>query len=201
MKRKFQIFAVCACALALSSGCSFSLRSLLSDNPPEVNYFVLGADATFADANANEKTLPRIPFARISIPSYLDVPQLVTRDGSRVERDERNRWGEPLVRAFARELELRSAAAFAEKNKSVAENKRVRVSVERFDGAPDGSVELAAVITIETVVAAGSPAPVAVSKFFKTSKTVGEPNDGAAYVVALDAALSELARAVADSLE
>ena len=199
MKRKIQIFAACACALALSSGCSFSLRSLLSDKPPEVNYFVLGADAPFADAN--EKTLPRIPFARISIPSYLDVPQLVTRDGSRVERDERNRWGEPLARAFARELELRSAAAFAEKNKSVAENKRVRVSVERFDGAPDGSVELAAVITVETVVAAGVPSPAAVSKFFKTSKLVGEPNDGAAYVVALDAALTELARAVADSLE
>lgn len=236
MKMKSGIFAVCAsfAALAaplavifasaiavpaLSSGCT-ARSVLLSDERPR--YFVLSSNTREAADTA--RTLPIVAFSRISIPSYLDVPQIVTREDNEIVRSEINRWGESLARAVSRELALRTAASLVELSEkdaaaepapagtppvaatdpkvpeiaSAVAGTRVRVVIDRFDGTLHGNVVLSAVYTLSPNSATDGSG---ITKLFKTSVPVAEPNDCDAYVHALDTALDALAADIAASLK
>jgi len=181
MKRMSKISAIfCLAALAAFpvAGCNAPLISVFphsSDETPTRRY-VLSADAPAGTSAAT------FAFARIMVPSYLDVPQIVTRDGSEIHREEKNLWGEPLARGVARTLALRCAVAAAEKNVRPPKEP-VRVALERFDGTFGGNVEISALYETETSGA----------HLFRATVPVPAPNDCAAYVHALDSALTQLA--------
>ena len=173
--KKIFVPAVAALVLALLPACNISVFPLEPDAHAPKHY-VLSGDAVPADT----ATLPQIPFGRISIPSYLDVPQIVTRDGNLISRNESNRWGEPLARGVARNLALRCAAhAAAVREKiTIDETTRIQVVFERFDGELGGNVEISALYTLIS----GQTGTAAASRLFKTSIPVGAPNDHDAYV-------------------
>lgn len=218
------IFASTIAVSALSSGCT-ARSVLLSDERPR--YFVLSSNTRESADTA--RTLPIVAFSRISIPSYLDVPQIVTREDNEIVRSEINRWGESLARAVSRELALRTAASLvelSEKDAAAAEpvpagtppaaepvaatdpkvpeiasavaGTRVRVVIDRFDGTLHGNVVLSAVYTLSPNSATDGSG---ITKLFKTSVPVAEPNDCDAYVHALDTALDALAADIAASLK
>lgn len=205
MKHKFfgKIPAFLAVAIALAAGVP-SCISIGPDKPANIKYFVLSSDANDSSAKPTvEKIYPKIPFAKISIPAYLDIPQIVTRNGNEIIRDEQNRWGESLARAVSRELGARTAAAFAARKDArpaMLENKRILVSVDRFDGTLDGNVVLEASFEISLQDISRNTPNVKISQHFKTSVPV-EPNDTAGYVRALDKALTELAAAIAQAIQ
>lgn len=221
MKKKIGIFVLGAMlaaaavpAVLTTAGCSVRGMILTDERP---RYFVLSSDVSNADAGS---TLPIVMFSRITIPSYLDVPQIVTRDGNAIARSEMNRWGESLSRAVSRELALRTADALVSlANSEKAQNSgsgesaeiagtptvaaaaagtRVLVVFDRFDGTLGGNVELSAVYTLTPP---DSGAEAGISKLFKTTVPVPEPNDCDAYVRALDASLDAFARDIAAELK
>ncbi len=184
--KKIFLPAVAALVLALLPACNISVFPLESDEYAPKHY-VLSDDAVPADT----ATLPQIPFGRISIPSYLDVPQIVTRNGNLISRSESNRWGEPLARGVARNLALRCAAhAAAVREKiTIDETTRIQVVFERFDGELGGNVEISALYSLISEKTGTSDA----SWLFKTSIPVASPNNYDAYVSALSRALDSLA--------
>ena len=211
MKKKIGIFVLGATLAAIAvpaaltvAGCSVRSMILSEERP---RYFVLSSDVNAAGA---ENALPIVVFSRIVIPSYLDVPQIVTRDGNAIARSEMNRWGESLSRAVSRELAFRTADALANSEKPensgsaegagmpAAAGTHVLVVFDRFDGTLGGDVELSAVYTLTPP---DSGAEAGISKLFKTTVPVPEPNDCDAYVRALDVSLDALARDIAAELK
>lgn len=89
-KRKILWSPLVAAAVVALSGCSFSLFSTGAGSTP-TRHFVLSSEAPASES------LPAVTFSRVTIPSYLDVPQIVLRDGNEISRSEANRWGEPLA--------------------------------------------------------------------------------------------------------
>ncbi len=183
MKRLFRISALCcfAALAAFSAGCNAPLVSVFPHSSSETptHRYVLSSEAS---AGTDAATFA---FGRITVPSYLDVPQIVTRNGSEILREEKNLWGEPLVRGVARVLTLRCAVIAAEK-KATPTKEPVRVALERFDGTFDGNVEIVALYETEKSGA----------RLFRASVPVPAPNDCAAYVSALDSALTQLAEEI-----
>ena len=193
-KRKILWSPLVAAAVVALSGCSFSLFSTGAGSTP-TRHFVLSSEAPASE------NLPAVTFSRVTIPSYLDVPQIVQRDGNEISRSEANRWGEPLARGAARELALRCSAAMAEKGAAgTLPAQRVTVSLDRFDGTLDGNVEISAVYAALPKTAAAHAVPAAKNRLFHASVPVAGPNDYAAYVRALDDALDLLAEDIAATL-
>lgn len=193
IKKIIVVPALAAFALALFSACNISVFPLETeaDGP---KFYILSENTL----PVSGETLPEISFGRISIPSYLDIPQIVTRNGNLVSRSESHRWGEPLARAVARELSLRCsmhASAVKEKITS-AGSARVQVVFERFDGELGGSAEISALYTLTFE----KDAEMKTSRTFKTSVPVEAPSDYAAYVRALSRALDALAADIVFSL-
>ncbi len=190
--KKFFISAFATLAAALLASCNISVFPL-DDEAGKPRHYVLSDDAV----PAGDTALPALAFGRISIPSYLDVPQIVTRDGNLISRSEKNRWAEPLARGVARNLALRCAAhAAAVREKiTIDETTRIRVVFERFDGTLDGNVEISAIYTL--VSEKNDTAEL--SRIFKTSVPVESPNDYAAYVKTLSRALDSLASDIVSS--
>lgn len=181
---KILLPAFAAFALAGCGGPLFSVFPRDSGNAP-TRQFVLSSEV------AAGTELPDVTFARITIPAYLDVPQIVTREGNEISRSEKDRWGEPLARGVARVLALRCAVVASARGVKPAPTERVSVAIERFDGRPDGNVEISARYAL--IPKAESGAKAVEFRLFRASVPVSAPNDYAAYVRALDAALSALA--------
>lgn len=192
IKEKILVSALAVLAILLLPGCNLSVFPVESDANLRKHY-VLSADSV----PATDGPLLQIPFGRITIPSYLDVPQIVTRNGNLVSRSETNRWAEPLTRAVARNLELRCAShAAGVLNKIVAdETLRIQVVFERLDGELNRNVEISAIYTIIS----GKSGDGITSRIFKTSVPVEAPNDYTAYVRALSRALDALAADIVHS--
>ncbi|MBR6797222.1 MAG: membrane integrity-associated transporter subunit PqiC [Opitutales bacterium] len=192
MKHKILIATAAVLCSALLSACNISVFPPESDAQAPKHYVL--SDETVPVSNA---TLPQIPFGRISIPSYLDVPQIVTRNGNLVSRSEKNRWGEPLSRGVARNLALRCAAHAAAVHEKIAlgETERIQVVFERFDGELNGNVEISALYTLIP----GKNSAAATSHIFKTTVPVEAPNDYDAYVRTLSRALDALAAEIVSS--
>ncbi len=132
-------------ALLATSGCSLG-RS------PRPNFYMLSSPAETVTPSGQEKLGgPRIAIGPVSIPGYLDRPQLFLRAGNsvQVELAEFNQWSEPMAEGITRvlcdtlsaSLAPRRGMAFPMRSPQPAQA-RIAVDIARFDGAPGGTVIL-----------------------------------------------------------
>lgn len=195
--RKNLFFCVPALLLAVLtfSGCASTLRdALFPKQEVPTRYFVLSSSIQDVPEDAS---LPKVFFTRVDIPAYLDIPQIVTRYGNEIAKNEKCRWGEPLARGLARELALRCAKNLYDQGVS-GKQPMIAVAFDRFDGTLNGNVEISAAYTIFRPTKSGHPDATHIgSKIFKQQIPVGAPNDYDAYVVALNAALEAFAQELA----
>lgn len=132
----------CACFLLLS-GC-LSIGS----SAPSKFFSLRSVDASQAEV-LSKKSI-KIGIEEIKIPTYLDKPQIITRDANTVELNisEDNRWSEPLSsmmqRALANDMALYLPNSLVKARYLGREtfDYLVFVEVERFDGALDDNITL-----------------------------------------------------------
>lgn len=141
--------AVLLLACLLLSGCagsSAATRFYLLAPPPGGQ----GGSAT-AGSDASGTLGARVAVGPVSVPSYLDRPQIVTRegDGVRLGLAEFDRWAEPLAESLPRVLAEGISHALGGGRVQVfpggkAEDADIRVTVDvnRLDGSLGGTVVL-----------------------------------------------------------
>ncbi|MFU8820626.1 MAG: membrane integrity-associated transporter subunit PqiC [Gammaproteobacteria bacterium] len=184
-----------ACLLAYSlMAAACSVRS------PAVDYWTLAA---LAPAPATlDPAAPAVAIAPVALPRYLDRPQVLVRlDPSRVEPDGQHRWADPLDEGFGRTLATNLGRGLGSGRVSAYPvqppyevDYRVQVDVQRFDGRPGETVELAA----RYVILAGRDRQVLAVEQVEIGIAAGE--DFAAFIGAHSAAVAELATHIDASL-
>ena len=131
--------------LLTAGGCSLG-RS------PRPDFYMLSSPVENVVQSGKEKISgPRVAIGPVSIPGYLDRPQLFLRDGNdvKVELAEFNHWSEPFGEGVTRVL-CDAVSASLTPRKGLASPMRsqqpfqwrIAVDIARFDGAPNGSVIL-----------------------------------------------------------
>lgn len=139
--------ALAACLLALAA-CATTPRSsfyVLSSLP-------LPVDDSVAAAPAGPASGPTLGIGPVSLPPYLDRPEIVTRTGShQLQLAEYHRWGEPLEDNIARVLGENLAVLVPSENvvsfpwrRSAGIDYQVIVEVREFERGADGDVSLRA---------------------------------------------------------
>lgn len=133
------------CLLLSLTGCFSS---------PSVHFYVL-ASPVGEDISARENGAegPRVAIMPVSLPGYLQRPQMVVRRGDDVDIriEDYHRWGEDLSLGIARVLSLtmtrdmrsRRGVAMPLRTGAPADF-RAQVDIRRFEGAPGGTVYLEA---------------------------------------------------------
>lgn len=192
------VFFLLAASLAALSGCA-----VLETKSDPSRFYVLEAPAS-PPAPADAAAWPfALSVGRVSLPDYLDRPQVVTRsDDNRVTFSEFHRWPESLDRAVTRVFSdvlathLRATRVVREPSLDVyRDGVLVQVDALRFEGALGGEVVLRArwramAIHSGEVLTSGE-------------HTVTVPSSGetyAAYAVAMSEALDRFAAEVAARL-
>ncbi len=89
-----------ACALVLLAACG---------STPSSRLYVLGTTPVSQTAGIDEAL--RLVMGPITVPAYLDRPQIVVRDGGRLRALEFDRWGEPVIDGVAAVLTQQVSAA------------------------------------------------------------------------------------------
>ena len=148
MKKRTPSLLLALLALAgllTAGGCSLG-RS------PRPDFYMLSSPVENVVQSGKEKISgPRVAIGPVSIPGYLDRPQLFLRDGNdvKVELAEFNHWSEPFGEGVTRVL-CDAVSASLTPRKGLASPMRsqqpfqwrIAVDIARFDGAPNGSVIL-----------------------------------------------------------
>jgi uncharacterized protein len=179
-------FGLVLCAAAVTAGCGSS---------PSSTFYALGPSQGIAQAGAPHA----IKLRRVTIPGYLDRPEIVRRVVDfRLGVAAYERWGEPLDamlgRVLAEDLEQRlpGSSVFTEDGAITAEpDATVEIELRRFDVGANGEVNLVAEVASER-----GPGHQA-----STSRAVvlhATPKD--ATTAALVAAMSELLGQLADQV-
>ncbi len=131
---------------------------------PRVEYYLLSALAPAPTTAPEGKGRPlKISLRPVSLPDLLDRPHIVLRTGDvTVELSEFHRWGGNLKKEIARVLVenlnflLRDLPAIAATDDlAVAPDIVLAVQILRFDGRPEGEVNLHALWTLTRTQAAG----------------------------------------------
>ena len=190
MKKLIAIIAIAAGSTFL---CACNISLLPQKPKSELTLYTLGTPANAVGT----QNVPALKFGKISIPTYVDTPQIVTRETpTTVHLSETHQWAEPLARAIQRAIPLRVSEIVREKNLKTFS--KIDVLVDRFDGALDGKFTLAARINIYSDNAPGSDTET-LSRIFTISTPVRAANYSA-YVEAMSAATDALARTVAEEI-
>lgn len=146
MKKRFPFFPVllALAALLATSGCL--------GRSPRPHFYMLASPAENAVTPGTEAVRgPRVAIGPVSIPGYLDRPQIFLREGNdvTVKLAEFNQWSEPVKEGVTRVLcDAVSASLLPRRGLAVplrssqAFQWRLAVDIARFDGAPDGEVLL-----------------------------------------------------------
>lgn len=182
------------CALMLA-GCAHT---------PKPRYYVLSAAA--ATAGEVQRAGRAIGLGPITLPDYLDRPQIVTRDtDSRLRLSNEHRWAEPLGASFTRAL--LGALEKALPGQAIAPHpwradsdiaRQVRIDVTRFERDAGGSFRLSARWSVSG--ADGTPAPDSHASDIDVPVN-GKDDDYDALVSAANSAVSTLAAAIATQLK
>lgn len=152
---------VMALALALP-GCfrpSPPVHFYVLASPPEqaVPATPPGADLS-ADSGVSPRVGPRVGILPVTLPGYLQRPQMVVRHGDSVDirREDYHRWGEDLGQGIARVLSVAMTNNLVDVQGMVMPLRtgapvdlRVQVEVRRFEGSPEGSVYLEALWSVQ----------------------------------------------------
>jgi len=135
----------CAVVALLLTGC------LGPGTTRNTRLFVLNATATHAAANGDPIGL-RLGIGRISLPEFLNRPQIVTRtSANRVRMADFSQWAEPLEKGIPRVLSENLARLTGTDQVSVYPwptqieiDLMLEIAIIRFEGDADGAVSLGA---------------------------------------------------------
>ncbi len=141
----------------------------------------------------------------VSLPPYLDRPEIVTRSGgNKLHLSEFDRWAEPLRQNFTRVLAENLSSliptdrtAVFPWERSTPVNYQVVVEVTRFEGSADGNSLLMARWSI--VGADGKQELLAGQSSF--SESIGPPQDYEATVSAMSRSLADFSREIAAAIK
>ena len=190
---RVQDTARCCLALALlllATGCA---------RTPLARYYVL--DAPASTVVAGERTGPLVGLGPVTLPGYLDRPQIVTRSSDQqLKLLPQDRWAEPFAESFERLLRARLAESLPNARvvgmpwkASSTPTRRVALQVERVDRGADGNLVLLARWTI-----ADGEQPAATQHVSNIVVPAG--TDTASLVAAHTAAIGTLAAEMAAAL-
>lgn len=169
---------------------------------PPAQYYVLAAPA--GETALAPRTGALVGLGPISLPGYLDRPQIVTRSSAnRLEVAPSRRWAEPFAESFKRALYEQLAALRPELRflnypwkASPPVAARIVLDVQRFDRGSDGAVTL---LARWSVASDGESAPA--QRASRISVPVaGKADDFDALVAAHGQALALLAKDLAGAL-
>lgn len=144
-----------AWALALIGPVSWALAGCSGTEPS--NYYLLSTlPAPESPIRATPTDQLAVGVGPVSLPMYLDRPQLVTRASpNRLDLAEFDRWAEPVQDMFSRTLAENVSALIGSdlvyvlpRRRTPELDYRVAVEVFRFDRSPEGEVKLLARWTI-----------------------------------------------------
>ena len=143
MKRNAAIFRLLSVALLLA-GCARSAP---------VSYYLLTAGHAIPPAAAATPTAPPLlGLGPVTLPAYLDRPQIVESLGpNRLSFADRHRWAEPLADNIAEVLRENLAATLGSDrvvlypwNPTLAVAEQVTIEILHFETAPDNSTQFEA---------------------------------------------------------
>lgn len=169
---------------------------------PPAQYYVLAAPAGETALAPRNGAL--VGLGPISLPGYLDRPQIVTRSGeNRLDLAASRRWAEPFEESFKRALYEQLAALRPELRflhypwkASPPVAARIVLDVQRFDRGSDGAVTLLA----RWSVASGTEAAPAQRASRISVPVAGKADDFDALVAAHGQAIALLAKDIAGAL-
>ncbi len=133
---------ICALIVLLLSACGFKPSSTPS-------YYVLALPEYNNEKVETSKLGTRILVSTITIPAYLDRPEIALRTGSDVEFSDFNRWAEDLddginrilIDSLNQDLKASNSIAFPI-NSVMPYDVRLSIDVLRFDGDLNSTVAL-----------------------------------------------------------
>jgi len=199
LAQRLFLMALAVCVMG-AAGCS----SLLAPEPDLSKFYILTPQPSAGQLSpASAGAGMSIGLGPVTIPDYLDRPEMVTRIGANELRLSKNsRWGEPLKVGFAhvlaRDLAMRLSAAqihrFPWYNSSLIDY-QVKVAVHHFETDASGRSELIAHWTIID----GRNHDVLDSSN-TTLVQSGKPGDPAASVAALSHMLGQFSGRIATRL-
>jgi uncharacterized lipoprotein YmbA len=182
--------------------CALVLSACLGGRSPSVQFYNLSAteaESTIGDMSSE----PAVGVGPAIFPKSLRRSQVVIRTGpNTVELDEFNRWSGSLSAEFLDALGANLGARLGTERVAVypAEARypldyRITLDVDRFDGAPGGSL----VLSVRWTVSGGDDETVLAVKQTRIETTV--TGDSVADLVrAHDAAVADLSRRIADTI-
>ena len=191
---RYTVFIAMAALLALAAGCGTSASSRFYRMYPSAQEGSKAAPAAAASAY--------VSIGPVDVPAYLQRPQIATRmTGNELEYAEYDRWAGPLRDNIAAVLVEDVSASLAGEGVSVrpwdirvSPDYQVEVGVREFEGYPGRSVRLNAAWSV-----IGSGGKVLATKRSVIDKDISGTGY-AAYVDAMNGALAELSREIADAI-
>lgn len=123
----------------------FSLAACVTigGQSPETSYFLIPVQAEQpSGAGADHPAMLRLQIAPVTLAAFLDRPQIVARDDSRLVMADFARWGEPLQEGIARAVganleglrpDFRTVTSFSGRT---PDQPVLQLAVNRFDGRP-----------------------------------------------------------------
>lgn len=154
-----------AATLILAALPLLALAACFRPSPP-VHFYVLAeppvravpADVMGNPPGVSPRVGPRVGILPITLPGYLQRPQMVVRQGDSVDirREDYHRWGEELGTGMARVLSVSMTNNLADIQGVVMPLRigapvdlRVQVEARRFEGSPEGEVYLEALWSVQ----------------------------------------------------
>jgi uncharacterized protein len=198
MKPRYRIIRPAAVALSLAvvlAGCGSS---------PPTNYYTLSSVAAVGQTGSPTPTTAAvIGVGPVSIPDYVDRPQIVTRQGAyAVALAANDQWAAPLssmlpqvlVEDLSARLPADRIVAFPQVSGSALDY-RVAVEIDRFDVDAENNATIAARWQIH---GSASPGTLLVDEDRLSRHTEGTTYE--AYVAALSAVVADLSQRIAEGL-
>ena len=150
-----------AAAVLLAAVACLALTACFRPSPP-VHFYILAEAplrAVPADTLVNEPRVgPRVGIVPVTLPGYLQHPQMVVRQGDSVDirREDYHRWGEELGEGMSRVLSVAMTNNLADIQGVVMPLRtgapvdlRVQIEVRRFEGSPGDEVYLDALWSVQ----------------------------------------------------
>jgi hypothetical protein len=120
---------------------------------PPLKLYTLGAPAVAVAAEGSMASAPTLEVRRVALPDYLDTQDIVTRQGSQIDRSATGRWASRLSLSVTDLITARLGAQHpgwfvTDQPVSVPAGLRLFVNISRLDVSADGTASLAADWTI-----------------------------------------------------
>lgn len=193
-----------ACALALIGPIGLALAGCSGTEPS--NYYLLSTlPAPESPIRATPSNQLAVGVGPVSLPMYLDRPQLVTRASpNRLDLAEFDRWAEPVQDMFSRSLAENVSALIGSdlvyvlpRRRTPELDYRVAVEVFRFDRGAEGEVKLLARWTITK----DNEETSLITRRTMIIEPTPPDSEAEAVIVALSRAVESLGREIARDLQ